>query len=112
FAEAEVCQSCAEGLILGGRWRVVERRTQVAKADDLAGLLAAYHERPCHTRAAEQRDELAAPHSITSLAMERTSGGMVSPSAFAVWRLMIGSIRLDCWPGRSPGFSPLRIRPV
>src|SRR5262249_48624521 len=75
FAEAEVCQSCAEGLILGGRWRVVERRTQVAKADDLAGLLAAYHERPCRQRTAEQRDELAPSHSITSSARASSEGG-------------------------------------
>ena len=38
--------------------------------------------------------------------------GTVMPSAFAVLRLSTSSIFVDCWIGRSAGFSPLRIRPV
>src|SRR5262249_25104708 len=47
-------------------------------------LLCPRHERPCGRRAAEQRDELAALHSITSSASASSSGGLSSPSAFAV----------------------------
>src|SRR5215470_3644728 len=53
-------------------------------------LLRARRERP-RGRAAKQRDELAAFHSITSSARVRRSGGMTMPSAFAVLRLMINS---------------------
>ena len=42
-------------------------------------------------RAAEQRDELAALHSITSSASSRNESGIVSPSAFAVLRFTISS---------------------
>src|SRR5499427_3046566 len=47
-------------------------------------LLRAHRERPCGHRAAEQRHEIAAPHSITSSARASSVGGTVSPSAFAV----------------------------
>src|SRR5262245_41070436 len=39
-------------------------------------------------------------------------GGTSRPSAFAVLRLMISSTFVDCWTGRSAGFSPLRMRPA
>src|SRR5262245_19783776 len=47
--------------------------------------LRARRERPCDCRAAEQRDELAAPHSITSSAATRSLSGTVRPSILAVW---------------------------
>src|SRR5262245_59903533 len=53
-------------------------------------LLRARRERPCR-RAAGQRDERAAPHSITSSARASSVGGMSRPSAFAVLRLMTSS---------------------
>ena len=43
-------------------------------------------------RAAEQRDELAAHHSITSSARASSVGGMSRPSALAVLRLITNSI--------------------
>src|SRR5882762_6475349 len=49
-------------------------------------------------------------HSITSSARPSSESGTVRPSAFAVLRLMISSALVDCWTGRSAGFSPLRIR--
>src|SRR5262245_38263117 len=52
------------------------------------GLLRMRRERPSRCRAAEQRDELASPHSITSSARASSVGGTVRPSAFAVFRLM------------------------
>lgn len=49
---------------------------------------------------------------MMSSARASTEGGMVSPSAFAVLRLMASSNFVDWTTGRSAGFSPLRIRPV
>src|SRR6516162_7963232 len=54
-------------------------------------LLRARRERPCNRRAAEQRDEFAPFHSITSSAVASSDGGTVSPSVLAVWRLMTNS---------------------
>jgi hypothetical protein len=51
-------------------------------------------------------------YSITSSARVSSAGGTSSPSACAVFKLMNSSIFVDCWTGRSDGFSPLRIRPV
>jgi hypothetical protein len=50
-------------------------------------LLRARRQRPRH-RTAEQRDERAAPHSITSSAVICMINGTVRPSALAVFRLM------------------------
>ena len=42
-------------------------------------------------RAAEQRDELAPPHSITSSARASSDGGTIRPSILAVLRLITNS---------------------
>src|SRR5262245_39516486 len=64
-------------------------------------------------RAAEQRDERASVgHSITSSASVSRLSETLSPSVFAVLRLMTNSNFVDCNTGRSPGFSPLRMRPA
>src|SRR5215472_12862367 len=56
--------------------------------DRLRRLLRPRHQRP-RRRAAEQGDEFAPPdHSITSSASANKEGGIVSPSAVAVLRLM------------------------
>ena len=52
-------------------------------------------ERPRDRRAAEQRDEIAAPHSITSSARARSVGEISMPSARAVIRLMTNSNLVD-----------------
>jgi hypothetical protein len=69
--------------------------------------------------AAIQRHRLAMPasaalhvHSITSSARPSSVSGKVRPSALAVFILMISSTFVDCWTGKSAGFSPLRTRPV
>jgi len=51
-------------------------------------------------------------YSITSSARPIKGSGIFNPSAFAVFRLMTNSTFVDCWTGRSAGFSPLRIRPT
>src|SRR5262249_36791451 len=86
--------------------------------DDLPhplALLRTRRERPGR-RAAEQRDEFAAfhvhAHSITSSARPSSVSGTVRPNALAVLRLTISSTLVDCWTGRSPARSPLRIRPA
>src|SRR5262249_16380539 len=61
---------------------------------------------------AQQRDELAAPHSITSSATESSVGGTVSPINLAVSALMTNSNFVGCTTGRSAGFAPLRMRPT
>jgi hypothetical protein len=54
-------------------------------------LLRARGERPSRSRAAEQRDELASLHSITSSVMASSLSGIWRPSAFAVLRLITSS---------------------
>jgi hypothetical protein len=61
-------------------------------------------------RAAEQRDELATFHSITSSARVSSVGGTWTPSARAVFRLITKSNLVGCCTGRSAGRSPFKIR--
>src|SRR6516165_5655025 len=75
-------------------------------------LLCARRKRPCYRRAAEQRDELTPRHSITSSARASSVAGISMLIALAVFRLMTKSNFVARWTGRSPGFSPLRMRPA
>src|SRR5262249_55714117 len=72
-------------------------------------LLRARCERP-RGRAADERYELAAPHSITSSARASSDGGTVRPSAFAVLRLIVSSNFVGCSTGSSAGLAPCKIR--
>src|SRR5262245_56346681 len=72
-------------------------------------LLRPRRERPCR-RAAEERDELASFHSITSSARASTVGGRSMLSALAALRLMTSSRLTGSCTGRSAGLAPLRIR--
>src|SRR5262249_77638 len=65
-------------------------RHQHADTTNSLRLLRACCERPCR-RAADQRDELAPFHSITSSARASSAGGISRPSGFAVLRLMTSS---------------------
>ena len=60
-----------------------------------------------HT-ATEQRDELAALHSITSSARASNVGAISKPMALAVLRLTISSNFVGCSTGRSSGLAPRR----
>ena len=51
-------------------------------------------------------------HSKISSARPDSGNGIVTPSAWAVFMLMYSSTLVTCWTGRSPGFSPLSMRPV
>src|SRR5207244_12368427 len=77
--------------------QVKQRANHLHRAD----LLRTCDERPCGCRAAEQPDELAPPHSITSSASATSLSGIARPSAFAVVRLMASSILVGCWTGSS-----------
>jgi hypothetical protein len=84
------------------------------------GLLVAHAAGYWHRRAgflpsgefsrSERRRSAAPLHSITSSARASSVGGMSSPSALAVLTLITSSNFVDRWIGRSPGFSPLRMR--
>src|SRR5258707_13897247 len=65
--------------------------------------LRACAKRPRCRRAAEQRDELATFHSITSSARASRVGGTSRPSAFAVLRLITSSYFTGAWTGRPSG---------
>src|SRR5262249_2607441 len=73
-------------------------------------LLRSRRERPRSRCAAEERDEVAPLHSITSSAVNKSVGGIVRPSVLAVLRLITRSYLVGCWKGRSLAFSPRRIR--
>ena len=86
-------------------------RGETKIADDRQRLLLrADGERPRGRRAANERDELASPHSITSSARDAKAGDIDKPIAFAALRFITIWYFVGAWIGRSLGFSPLRIR--
>src|SRR5262245_28674303 len=96
------------------KWGLSRQHTNKADAHYLRLELRARRERPRGRCAAQQRDELAplhrCNHSITSSARARSVDGTSRPSALAVLRLITSSNLVGAWIGRSPGFSPLRMR--
>src|SRR5262245_47028504 len=82
---------------------------QHGNASHPLALLCARRERPRACRAAEQSDELAPLHSITSSARASRVGGMVRRSALAVSRLTMKSNLVGCSTGMSAGLVPRRI---
>src|SRR5262245_532740 len=72
-------------------------------------LLRPRRERPRNRRAAEQRDELPPPHSITSSASCWRCKGTSRPTALAVLRLIRNSNLVGCSTGRSAGLAPFSI---
>jgi hypothetical protein len=63
-------------------------------------------------RGRDRRYERTPLHSNTSSARPSNGSGTVMPSALAALRLRNISTFVPCWTGSSPGFSPLRMRPV
>src|SRR2546421_8156116 len=90
----------------------IDRRRAAKESNHRHRLLRARRKRPRRPRAAEKRDELAPPHSITSSARASSVGGTVRLSALAVLRLMTSSNLVGCITGRSLGLAPLRMRPT
>src|SRR5262249_46399292 len=82
-------QLLPEGAHARLRFRVCRRqRHQYSDPAHASALLRARRNRPRRRRAAEQRDELATLHSITSSARASSAGGTSRPSALAVLRLI------------------------
>src|SRR5262249_53587486 len=77
-------------------------------APDLCSRLRRSERRDAHEN--REREGPGSPHSITSTAWSRSSGGIVKPSAFAVFLLMTSSRTEGCSTGRSAGLVPSRIR--
>src|SRR5215470_7672814 len=66
-------------------------RAAVEESDNRHRLLRARRERPSRRGAAQQRDELAPLHSITSSARVRRLSEILRPSAVAVFELITSS---------------------
>src|SRR5215467_6056742 len=70
---------------------LIARSKSKRQRHDPPRLLRTRHQRPRGHRAAEQRDELAPSHSITSSARASSVGGTSRPSVLAVLRLITNS---------------------
>src|SRR5262245_41395599 len=90
---------------------VVEPSHQHAHAPRPLALLRSRRKRP-RRRAADQRYELAPLHSITSSASESKLSEIVTPSAFAVFKLITNWNLTVSITGKSAGLTPLSTRPV
>src|SRR5262249_24743992 len=109
---AQLLEALQECSVTGLRFPVVRSQTHYdTNAPHALTLLPARRERP-RSGAANQRDELAPFHSITSSASASSDGGTVRSIVLAVWALMTSSNLLACTTGRSAGFAPLRMRPA
>src|SRR5262249_40618978 len=93
---------------LGERIRIVRAPAhEHTDTPHTLALLRARRERPRRrSRAAEERDEHAPPHSITLSARTTSAPGTSWPIALAVLRVMAGSTLVGCSTGRSPGCAP------
>src|SRR5262249_48924489 len=92
--------------------RVADSRGEPEEPDHrLAPTLPAGGDWPSR-RATESRNKPAPVHSIISSARASSVAGRSMSSALAVLRLITSSNLVGSWTGRSPGFSPLRMRPA
>src|SRR5262249_11883624 len=106
---SQLFECLAKGRMASARLGVIgEGIGHIDKPRD-ARLLRTRGERPRGNRAANQRDERASVHSITSSARRRKASGIFSPSTLAVVRLTTRSNLVGCSTGRSAGFAPRRI---
>src|SRR5262249_52006848 len=104
--EAELTQLVEERCKI---WSMPRLRVEHAQAIGPPRLLRESLRRRRQCRATEQRDELAAFHSITSSARASSVGGRVMPRAAAVSTFTTRSNLVGCSTGMSPGFAPRRI---
>src|SRR5713101_5654080 len=108
FHISEGTQALQKNLLKGRPWPNAVR--QPAYFGNFSGLLRAAGERPDQEAASEDDDESpAGDHWISSSARISNVCGMVSPSAFAVLRLITSSNFVGCSTGSSAGLEPLRI---
>src|SRR5262249_50296273 len=106
--------SLLQALPNGAEHSIIELSAGKQADQGHAWLLCVRRERPCHRHAAEQRDERAPfhfpTHSITSSALTSSVAGTSRPRALAVFILITNWYLVGACTGRSPGFSPLRMR--
>ena len=89
--------------------RIAWTGVQAANAVNPSGFLRARRERPRRRRAADERDELAPLHSITSSARASSVTGISRPIVLAVFALITSSNFVGRSIGKSAGFAPLNI---
>ncbi len=100
-------QECPDASL---KFRIVRGYGQkYADAPHPLGLLRARRERPRCRGAANERDERAAVHSMTSSARTSSDVGISRPSALAVVMLMTRSNLVGCSTGMSAGLAPRKI---
>ena len=95
-----------------GKFGRVAEELQVRLPITTDGLVCA-RKAPVQANAGTTRPaakQLRRVYSITSVARSRTEGGMVMPSALAVFMYSTRSKVVGCSIGRSPGLAPLRMR--
>src|SRR5262249_32932766 len=103
--EAQLVEQCKDGCALP------VGRQQEGEAMDAPRLLRrSAPQRERARGAAQQRYERAPVHSITSSASASSVGDNSRLSAFAALRLTMNWYLVGCWNGRSPAFSPRRMR--
>src|SRR5262245_39111064 len=112
FGPTKLSQSQNEGRLARLHFRIVDADGGSENADAAHPFLRPRHHHWHRRRAAEQRDELAPPHSITSSAVASSVCGTVMPSIVAVWTLKTSSNLLDWTTGKSAGLAPLTMRPT
>jgi hypothetical protein len=104
------------GMPVRSAWAVMERPSRARRAGRPlrlhCGNLAALRRTGASGQLQTLRCSKQHCYSMISSARPRSNCGTVRPSALAVLRLRISSTFVDCWTGRSAGFSPLRMRPV
>src|SRR5262249_47045723 len=88
---------------------LAERRWRATRLSASSPPVRARRERPRRRRPADQGDELAPLHSISSSARSRNDSGIVRPSPLAVVRLMTRSNFVGCSTGMSAGLAPCKI---
>ena len=110
---SQLLQTLTKGCQASLPFRIVRGpRAEHPDAPHALALLRPRRQRP-RRRAAEQRDELAALLIRSPRRRSASSlSGISRPSALAVLRLITSSNFVGSITGRSPGFSPLRMRPA
>jgi len=108
YGPSEHLQSCVQCLGTGARFSIIRYAHQHENPPHALRLLRKHSQRPRSRCAPEERDEVAAVHSMTSSARASNCAGTSMPSAFAVFKLMS---RLN-FVGSTTGKSPFRTRPI
>src|SRR5262249_9150378 len=108
FDPAVLSQPLSEALDVGG----ARTQAQPSQLGELLGLILLRldsERRGEEHRTCASKERAAVHHCMTSSARASRDGGIVSPRALAVLRLITSSNLVGCSTGRSPGLAPFRI---